>query len=231
MRIRTTVFAVLVVLLLAACGRVLEEPVDMPVSSSSSTSQTEVEVVEDAAEDVADAEAEVEVVEDDANAEGDTDAEAEVVDADAEGEVADADAEAEVADADAEAEVAEDEAETVVVEGDIELGMEIFNQPIATSSGTWQCSSCHSVDAARVRLVGPGLYAIGSHDVERIEESGAGNVVEYILVSIVEPQAYITPGDDAGPYPENLMPQNYGDVLSEEELDALTAYIYSLGSE
>jgi mono/diheme cytochrome c family protein len=41
----------------------------------------------------------------------------------------------------------------------------------------------------------------------------------------------IVPPDENGvPYPENLMPQNYGEVLTEDQLNDLVAYVLSLGN-
>ncbi len=108
------------------------------------------------------------------------------------------------------------------------IGQKVFNQSYDTASGPWICASCHSVDESQIRLVGPGLWGLAQTAEERIVESGEDSVTEYIHNSIVHPNDYIVPGDSAGPYPENLMPANYGDILSEEELDGLVAYIITL---
>ena len=89
------------------------------------------------------------------------------------------------------------------------------------------CSACHSVSEDELRLVGPGLWDIGNRSAEeRLSETDDETVVEYIYASIVNPQAYIVPGDPA--YPENLMPPNYEEVLTEDELNGVIAYLLSL---
>jgi hypothetical protein len=42
----------------------------------------------------------------------------------------------------------------------------------------------------------------------------------YIYTSIVAPNAYITPGYNSG-----IMPQNYADIISQEDLASLVAYL------
>ena len=49
------------------------------------------------------------------------------------------------------------------------------------------------------------------------------DVVAYLRTSITHPNDFIVPG-----YPENLMPQNYGEILTEAEVDDLIAYLLTL---
>ncbi len=110
---------------------------------------------------------------------------------------------------------------------DEENGEELFNSPLETSSGVWMCASCHSVDESQVRLVGPPMWVLYARE-ERVEETRPPHIIAYTERSIVMPQAYIVPADP--PYPENLMPQNYGELLNEEELRDVVAYLMSLGN-
>ena len=72
------------------------------------------------------------------------------------------------------------------------------------------CGSCHTLaDAGTQGQSGPDLD-------ETLPDKDAG----YIEESIVEPDKQITPGFQKG-----IMPKNYGDTLSEEELDALVKYL------
>jgi len=122
-------------------------------------------------------------------------------------------------------------AEAIAV-GDVENGQRIFNESYNTSVGPWICASCHSVDEAAIRLVGPPLWDLHERVATvRLEESGEPDPITYVHNSILMPQAYIVPGDAAGPYPENLMPTNYGEILTEQELNDVTAYILTLGNE
>lgn len=112
--------------------------------------------------------------------------------------------------------------------GDVANGRAVFNESYQTSSGAWMCASCHSVNEARARLVGPGMYDLYVIAEERLAESGDPDVVTYIRNAITMPNAHIVQ-DDPG-YPENLMPVNYADVLTEQELTDVVAYILTLGN-
>jgi mono/diheme cytochrome c family protein len=96
-------------------------------------------------------------------------------------------------------------------------GEVLFN----SSLGGIACSTCHY--SSERRLIGPGLAGLA----ERFESYGLeGTVEEYIHSSIVDPRAFIAHGEPA--FPENIMPVNYGELLSEEDIENLIAYILSL---
>ena len=118
----------------------------------------------------------------------------------------------------------------VVTAGDPALGEQVFNTTYQTEVGTWMCASCHSVDESQVRLVGPGLWGVSERGGERIAETGGPDVPTYVYNSVVSPAAYIVPADESGPFPAALMPPNWGEVLTEEELNGVIAYVLSLGS-
>jgi mono/diheme cytochrome c family protein len=89
------------------------------------------------------------------------------------------------------------------------------------SRGGFACATCHYTTTSR--LLGPGLADIE----ERFASYGLEMTVEdYINVSIISPVAFLAPADPA--YPANLMPTNYGELLSAEEISDLIAYILSL---
>ena len=72
------------------------------------------------------------------------------------------------------------------------------------------CGSCHTLaDAGTQSETGPDL-----------DKNLAGEDAAFIEQSITAPDAKIAPGFQAG-----IMPKNYGDTLSGEELDALVKYI------
>jgi cytochrome c oxidase subunit 2 len=72
------------------------------------------------------------------------------------------------------------------------------------------CGSCHALaDAGTTAELGPDLDSV----LEGRDE-------EFILTSIVDPNAEIAEG-----YQPNVMPDDYEDSLSEAELDALVAYL------
>jgi mono/diheme cytochrome c family protein len=102
--------------------------------------------------------------------------------------------------------------------GDAARGAVLFQTMQTTSSGAWMCSSCHSIESTR--LVGPGLLGVGARDYVE------GDHAEYIRHSITNPNDFIVPADPA--YPENLMPQNYAELYSEDDLNDLVAYLLTL---
>jgi hypothetical protein len=57
----------------------------------------------------------------------------------------------------------------------------------------------------------------------RDDAHAQAEVIDYIRTSILHPSEYIVPG-----FPDNLMPQTYGEVFSETELNDLIAYLLTL---
>jgi mono/diheme cytochrome c family protein len=72
------------------------------------------------------------------------------------------------------------------------------------------CSSCHTLKAANATgTTGPNL------DTEL-----KGKPLSFIETSIVDPNAEIAKG-----YPPDVMPQNFGTTLSQDEINALVQYL------
>ena len=87
-------------------------------------------------------------------------------------------------------------------------GLAVFNQ-----NG---CSSCHTLSAAKATgTVGPNLDKLVSYAHEANQPLEA-----FIHRSIVDPNAYIQPT-----YPKSVMPQNFGHLLTKEQLDALVTFL------
>jgi len=79
------------------------------------------------------------------------------------------------------------------------------------------CNACHKLaDAGSVGLVGPALDGIGSRAANTVPGQSAE---EYIRTSIVKPSAFITPNY------QPVMPGDYGQRMSEAEVDALVQYL------
>ncbi len=116
----------------------------------------------------------------------------------------------------AEAPAAQEEAAPAAV-GDPAKGEKLFNQ--STLNGAPGCVTCHSLDPD-VTIVGPSLAGVATRAAER--EPGK-SAEEYLRESIVDPNAYVVEG-----FPEGVMPQNFGDVLSEEEINDLVAFLLTL---
>lgn len=93
-------------------------------------------------------------------------------------------------------------------------GEELFAlKAIGASAG---CVTCHSLSPDHV-LVGPSLAGIAERARERVEGMTAD---QYLRRSIVAPADHVV-----GTFDADKMPSNYGDLLSDEQLDALVTYL------
>lgn len=95
--------------------------------------------------------------------------------------------------------------------GDPEVGREIYNTGGASRV---PCMTCHSLDGTE--LVGPSLQGISERAGERVEGVDA---VDYLHKSIVAPSAYVVEGY------EDVMNKNYGEQLSDEDIDNVIAFL------
>jgi len=100
------------------------------------------------------------------------------------------------------------------------------SDPIAYGRSVFQkagCTACHTLaDAGGAGQIGPNLNQIGATAATRVAGEAAE---EYIKTSIVNPNAYIAPECPNGACPANVMPQTFGNTLSEAELTALVTYL------
>ena len=110
-----------------------------------------------------------------------------------------------------------------------QLAQETADLAIAAMTATG-CNSCHFttglplVDAA---MLGPDQTNLGAIAGSRREGYTAE---EYIRESILEPSAFIVEECPLGQCLQ-VMPENYGELLTEEELDAIVTYLLSLRTE
>jgi cytochrome c oxidase subunit 2 len=78
------------------------------------------------------------------------------------------------------------------------------------STGATACATCHTLaDAGAQGQVGP--------DLDKVLK---GKNAAFIKESILDPNKVIAPG-----YQPNIMPPNFGDTLSAEQVDALVKYL------
>jgi mono/diheme cytochrome c family protein len=75
------------------------------------------------------------------------------------------------------------------------------------------CSPCHGAQDG----VGPALTGMGQRAATRIAGMSAA---DYIDQSIVDPSAYVVSG-----FPDNVMPKNFADKFSAQDISDLIAYI------
>jgi mono/diheme cytochrome c family protein len=101
--------------------------------------------------------------------------------------------------------------------GDAAHGQELFNQFIDQVS--FACATCHH-PTTEERLIGPGLLNISTRAESRVPGETAE---QYIHQSIVNPSAFLVPD-----YPDGLMPQVYGEVFSEQDIQDIIAYLFTL---
>lgn len=120
----------------------------------------------------------------------------------------------------AETEATGDEAQTAG--GDAAAGEQLFNQTLIQAGGgaAAGCVTCHYVNAEQGDFTGPNLAGIATEAGNRVEGQSAE---EYLRNSIVNPNDHVVEGFTAG-----VMPQNYGDILTDEEIDSLVAYLMTL---
>ena len=129
---------------------------------------------------------------------------------------------------------------TVVIEGDGQSDAAEEEEDAESSQGTADlaialmtetgCNSCHVTPGLPVvdaLMLGPDQTYMG--DVAATRRVGY-SAEEYIREAIVDPSAFIVEECPSGPCLE-VMPANYGDLLKEDEINAIVAYLASLTNE
>jgi nitric oxide reductase subunit C len=103
-------------------------------------------------------------------------------------------------------------------------GSAVFNGPGA-------CASCHSL-ASETTLVGPSLAGVATRAMERVREPGyageADSPEAYLRESVLAPSVHLVPGERYAAAGRSLMPEGYGQTLSEKQIDDLVAYLATL---
>lgn len=99
--------------------------------------------------------------------------------------------------------------------GEVSEGTDISGGDLFISLG---CGACHTLDdASAVGVLGPSLNDFSEIAATRILSL---EPIAYTKESIVDPEAYVVEG-----YPSGVMPNNFGERLSIEELEVLIAYL------
>lgn len=139
---------------------------------------------------------------------------------------ADAHAHEATAESSSAAETSDDAIAAALAAGDPANGQVVFNTPhIMPDGASWMCASCHSVDSSGMRLIGPGLFNVRVHGALHVPGQ---NVVEYIHNSIINPSDFIVPVNAGEPPWPLQMPHGFGDVLTEQEINDVIAYLLTL---
>lgn len=82
------------------------------------------------------------------------------------------------------------------------------------------CTACHTITGLSSGTIGPVLDGLVTRAATRVSGLTAE---EYIRQSILTPSAYVVDG-----FPDNTMPQNFGTVLSADQLNDLIAFLLTL---
>lgn len=109
------------------------------------------------------------------------------------------------------------------VTGDAARGEALYHgTERATRGGVLGCQGCHQQSANATGPMTDGTFT--RVETERLAEPQfAGYTPEqYLVESILMPQAYIVPGF------QNLMPQNFGDRLTDQDLADILAYLETM---
>ena len=85
------------------------------------------------------------------------------------------------------------------------------------SASPLPCSACHSLDGTVI--IGPSHKGDATRAGTRVPGLSAE---EYIRQSILDPGAFIVPGF------VNVMPANYGETLTPQQIDNLVAFLLTL---
>jgi cytochrome c oxidase subunit 2 len=84
----------------------------------------------------------------------------------------------------------------------------------------YNCTSCHMLPDAGQNAMGAGPSWIGIGTRAATQHTDYASAEDYLLTSIINPNAHIVEGYAAG-----IMPQNYADIMSEEDLNLIVAYL------
>ncbi len=108
----------------------------------------------------------------------------------------------------------------------VAVGEQVFR---ATPPG---CFTCHST-APGVTLAGPSVAGLGQRAADALERpdyaGDADTAEDYIRESILEPSVHIAEGAPTfSANGQSVMPNNYDETLTPEEIESLVAYLGSL---
>lgn len=99
------------------------------------------------------------------------------------------------------------------------IGEELYTGQTIGSASSPGCVTCHSLEEG-VTLVGPSHAGLGSRAGTLVAGMSAE---DYLKESILEPDAHVVDGFSPG-----VMYQNYANELTDDEVEALVAYMLTL---
>lgn len=107
--------------------------------------------------------------------------------------------------------------QAAAITGNADNGNKLFHE--MREETNFACATCHNVDTED-RLIGPGLLNISTRAGSRVPGESA---YDYIHTSIVNPGAYVVPD-----FPDGLMPQVFSQIYTEDQINDIIAYLYTL---
>jgi len=88
------------------------------------------------------------------------------------------------------------------------------------------CGECHTLaDAKSTASIGPGLDDLAAEAAKNGKQDDQ-SPEEYVKTSIEDPSAFVV-----GKFEDGIMPGDYGDRLSPEEVDTLVKYLLSVSGQ
>lgn len=88
------------------------------------------------------------------------------------------------------------------------------------------CGSCHAIGSlGEAHKVGPDLSTIGAEAANRVPGLTAA---EYLRQSILEPGAFVQPNCPNGPCRDGIMPRDYTQRLTPEQIDTIVSFLLEL---
>ncbi|HKY79396.1 MAG TPA: c-type cytochrome [Anaerolineales bacterium] len=82
------------------------------------------------------------------------------------------------------------------------------------------CTACHTISGISTGIIGPVLDGLATRAATRVSSLTAE---EYIRQSVLEPGAYLVES-----FADGVMPSNFGQVLTEEQISDLVAFLLTL---
>jgi cytochrome c2 len=118
------------------------------------------------------------------------------------------------------------QAPAAVTGGDAAKGQELFSQSVL--GGNAGCITCHSLEPGRV-LVGPPMAGVATRAATTVPGESAE---QYLRTSIVNTNAFLAKGcnanDPQAQCAAGIMPQDWPQKLSEQQIEDLVAYLLTL---
>jgi mono/diheme cytochrome c family protein len=107
------------------------------------------------------------------------------------------------------------------------IGDTLFNLVAMSPSTGQNCTACHNPNEP-VPGTGPYVYGIANVAAERV---GGQTAVEYLYNSIAHPNDYILEQQGDMMYAANVMPSDWTEVLTDDDIYHIVAYLLTLDQE